>query len=841
MTDRLFAFLRTAVTAHLYWIWRVSVCYPRMVALGALLLLIPAIWSVASTRFEFDIFRLFPSEKGALRLFLDTLEWTGNGQEAFFVLEGEKERLVPEATKFAQKLTALKVDGSPAFNKVTWRTVDPAEAQPFAEFVSYAAARPDIFLTPVDMAALKERLTTPGMDQALRRAATELAGQAGMASRDLISADPLGLRDLILPRLRQASQTLDLDRSSPYFLSRDGRVLIIIAEPARPVQDMAFARKLVSAINQARAGSGVAISCAGAHLSAVIDEAAMKGNIIACVLSSLVVVLGLFYLTYRRLLPTLLIPVIIFCGAFLALGTAGLFLPSIHIISFAFTALIIGLGTDYSIHIYDRFYSERVAGADTGEALRLALTDTGHGVFTAAFTTALPFFALTISDVRALFELGLLVGLGVLFSFYATCFFLPPLLIFAERRFPLAGYRPLPSFGLGVVWDGCVRRRRMIAIVTGLLSVVLLIAAIRLGFEGDLKKLQPRQSEAMLTQEKIERHLNLSPKSLMVAVEGIDLAEVMIKGAKVDTLAEQYRQRGELVAWSSLGQVINNQERQREMTGLLAAALAGRDPARELRHAMESRGFDAAAFAPALAGVAGLAAPRPDGVTEAVKRLTASPLKGVVERHLVQYNGVWRLLIHLSYRGDEFHRERFLEELAALVPGARVTGVDLVGEQLSSSVRRSFGWSFLLGGILVLILLMSHFKTREGIVATLFPVVAGIIAMLGLMVLTGMKLNFMNAMVVVTILGMGSDYGLHIFHRAGVVGSGQREQFIQAGRAVLLSALTTIAGFGSLAFTDYGAMSSIGWATNYGIAATAIFSLISLPALLALWGNSRDL
>jgi predicted RND superfamily exporter protein len=56
---------------------------------------------------------------------------------------------------------------------------------------------------------------------------------------------------------------------------------------------------------------------------------------------------------------------------------------------------------------------------------------------------------------------------------------------------------------------------------------------------------------------------------------------------------------------------------------------------------------------------------------------------------------------------------------------------------------------------------------------------------------------------------------------------------------VLLSALTTIAGFGSLAFTDYGAMSSIGWATNYGIVATAVFSLVSLPALLAYRSSFR--
>ncbi len=836
MIRRLFATLKVPVIAHLTWIWRISVHHPRLIPLGTLLFLIPALWGVTTTRFEFDIFRLFPAEKGALRLFLDSLEWTGNGQEAFFVLEGDKEKLIPAAAAFAGKLSSLKVDGNPAFKKVTWRTMDPAEAQPFAVFVSYAVSRPELFLTPADMSTLKERFTPRGMDESLRRATTELAGQAGMVSRELVAGDPLGLRELILPRLRKGSQALDLDSSSPYFLSRDGQVLVIIAEPARPVQEMDFARKLVAGINEARAGAPVHISCAGAHLSAVIDEASMKGNIVSCIISSLMVVLGIFYFTYRRLLPTLLIPVIISCGVFLALGTVGFFLPSIHIISFAFTALIIGLGTDYSIHIYDRFYWERAAGVDVEEALRLAIVDTGYGVFTAAFTTAVPFLALTISEVRALFELGLLVGLGVLLSLYATYFFLPPLLIFMERRFPLALYHPLPGFGMGLLWDSCLRFRGGITVVTTVLIVVFLGAATRLGFEGDLKKLQPRQSEAMLTQEKIERHLNLSPKSLMVAVEGTDLDDVLSRGAGVDALAERYRQRGELVAWSSLGQIMNGPQRQREMTGLLATALAGSDPAANLRISLEKNGFDPPSFTSALAGITSFASSRPGGAEEAVKQLSASPLKGVVQRHLILHNGVWRLLSHLSYRGEEFHRDRFMKELAVRVPGARVTGIDLVGEQLSSSVRRSFGWSFLLGGILVLFLLMSHFETRTGIFASLFPVVAGGIAMLGLMVLTGMKINFMNSMVVVTILGMGSDYGLHLYYRAGNTGTGQRERFIQAGRAVFLSALTTVAGFGSLAFTDYGAMSSIGWATNYGVIATAFFSLVSLPALLALRG-----
>ena len=269
------------------------------------------------------------------------------------------------------------------------------------------------------------RFSPQAVDQALEQLTAQLAGSIGASSVGLSVADPLGLRELILPRLKAGSQALDMDPSSPYFLSRDGRVLIMIAEPVKPVQEMAFARKLVAGINQARQGAEVQIFCAGAHISAVIDEAAMKSNILACILSSLLVVLGIFYAVYRRILPTLMLPLILSLGVVLALATAGLFLTSIHIISFAFMALIIGLGTDYSIHLYDRFHTERTAGATTDEAISLAVVDTGQGLFTAAATTALPFLALGWAEVRALSELGILVGLGVIFSLYATLFLTP--------------------------------------------------------------------------------------------------------------------------------------------------------------------------------------------------------------------------------------------------------------------------------------------------------------------------------------------------------------------------------------------------------------------------------
>jgi predicted RND superfamily exporter protein len=830
MPSRLIGRIHDLIRGHLTWLFNVTWGWPRTtVALSSLLFAL-ALISVFTIRFESDIFKLFPSKSGSIRLFLDTLEWTGNANEAYFLLEGERDRLPAAAELFAARLKAMEVDGLPAFKKVTYRTLDPAEAESFSRFLSYAVSRPQLFLDPAGAEGYLRRFEPAIMAGYLRRANTELASQLGMGMRPLIAADPLYLRDEVLPRLKKGSQSFDLDADSPYLLSRDGRLLIMIAEPAQPVKAMAFARKLVAGINMARTGMPVTISCAGAHLSAVIDERVMKRNIIFSIVSSLIVVLGLFYFTYRRLLPTLLIPFIILYGTVMAMGTAGIFLSSVHIISFAFTALIIGLGTDYSIHLYDRFYTERSSGVASIEALRLAVMDTGHGIFTAALTTAIPFLTLTASDVRALSELGLLVGLGVIYSMYATFLFLPPLLVVMERRFPDVPYKPLPTFGFGEVWRFTAGKGRPMAIATVIILALSLAAATRITFEGELKNLQPRHSEALLTQEKIERHLALSPKQMIVAVEGKDLDDVMARGNRIAQIAGPLVQRGELSSFSWLGDVVNGETAQREILQLLNRGADWRQKVATLRSSLAAAGFVPELFQGMTDGVAALASSRPVPLGEAVERLRGSPLAGMADRFLVERGGVYHLLIYLNYRGDEFNQGSFLKELATIDPRARTTSVDLVSSQLGETVKKSFLLGFAIGGVLVIILLILHFQSPAGVCTSLFPVLAGVMVMLGIMAALGMRLNFMNSMVLVTILGMGSDYGLQIHNRLQGDPAGFQGAFVQSGRAVFLSALTTIAGFGSLAFTDYGAMSSIGWATNFGVFATAFFALMVLPA-----------
>jgi predicted RND superfamily exporter protein len=104
-----------------------------------------------------------------------------------------------------------------------------------------------------------------------------------------------------------------------------------------------------------------------------------------------------------------------------------------------------------------------------------------------------------------------------------------------------------------------------------------------------------------------------------------------------------------------------------------------------------------------------------------------------------------------------------------------------------------------------------------------------------LSVLAGIPLNFANVIVIPLLLGMGVDTGIHLVHRMrGASLPGGNLLRTSTARAVLLSALTTTASFGTLAFSSHPGMASLGQLLAVGIALILLCNLVLLPALVAL-------
>jgi len=102
---------------------------------------------------------------------------------------------------------------------------------------------------------------------------------------------------------------------------------------------------------------------------------------------------------------------------------------------------------------------------------------------------------------------------------------------------------------------------------------------------------------------------------------------------------------------------------------------------------------------------------------------------------------------------------------------------------------------------------------------------------MGFMGLWQVPFNPANVMTLPLIVGIGVTNGIHILNRFAE----ELNPSILArstGKAVLVSGLTTIAGFGSLIVADHRGIRSLGIIMATGVATCMIAGLTFLPALL---------
>jgi predicted RND superfamily exporter protein len=175
------------------------------------------------------------------------------------------------------------------------------------------------------------------------------------------------------------------------------------------------------------------------------------------------------------------------------------------------------------------------------------------------------------------------------------------------------------------------------------------------------------------------------------------------------------------------------------------------------------------------------------------------------------------------------------------VPGATLTGISVLNHDIELGVRRDLPrltWAAVIAVALYLIL---HFRSVADCLLAMLPTVFGMVCFLAFMRLADQKLNMINLVAFPLLIGIDVDYGIYLVSAArhnaaeGMSRDEMARRLTPATSAVLLSAASTIIGFGSLASTSLPAVRSLGWAVGAGIAACVVATFfLSLPLIFIL-------
>jgi predicted RND superfamily exporter protein len=123
------------------------------------------------------------------------------------------------------------------------------------------------------------------------------------------------------------------------------------------------------------------------------------------------------------------------------------------------------------------------------------------------------------------------------------------------------------------------------------------------------------------------------------------------------------------------------------------------------------------------------------------------------------------------------------------------------------------------------------FRTWRMSLLAIVPTLAGLIWAAGLLALARVPLDLFALFAVVTFVGIGIDYGIHVVHRYRDHGNAELA-VAQLAPVIVVAGLITLAGYGTLVTSSYPPLRSIGLVSVVSVVTLVAASILLLPALL---------
>lgn len=826
----------------------------RLVLLVAAVAMVCSLLLATRVHFDTDVLNLLPKDEPVVKTFRHALETFGSVEYLLVVVRIPEGAVVDPYEMFADRL-GQRLEQLDLLEDVQYRLGGPEEI--LEAFFPKAA----LFLDGEGRETLLARLGPEAVEGRAQELRQLISTPQSLALKEFLKIDPLGLSEIFVERLTGARGGLAVDWKRGYLLSKDHRLLMLLARPTQSPQDIVFDRRLVASINDEVAAvqrewpdlvrfpdaEPPEVALGGTYVIALEDGNLIQKDVIVNVVTSMAGVLLLFLFAFRRLGLLFYAFLPLSCGLILNLGFASLRNPVLSLATSGCAALLIGLGIDFVIVSYGRFVEERQRGASLNEALSQMSGSSGRAVVVGAVTSAATFFSFGVTDFPGLLEMGLLTGTGILFCMLAVLFLLPAMLAWSSDRHVRRASEPrlyLHGLGSARLIRGCMRRPKWVLVLAGLLTLVCGRLALNLQFEDSVRNMRPAGNPGVLVQEEVAAHFGSGFDYMMLVSNGATASEAVSLSGGVERRARQFVDGENLLAIDAVTSMIPPPEQQNESLEWLRQHREGRlDPSRlreSIASAFSRAGLRSEPFAAGLELLESMVSTDQPMTLEDLRQ--APQGDQLLRRYLQKTAGGWESVVYLHPPAKVWKRRPppLIEALAEeLGPQTQLTGTNVVNNYLRGRVRQDAVQAALLGLVLVAFLLWLDYRRLDATLLSLAPLLIGIVWMLGFMVALGKSMNFMNIFVTTMIIGIGVDYGVHMVHRfrecqnSDVPGA-LEDGLAETGKAIVLAALSTVVGFGSLSLSHYPGLQSMGILAVVGALVTSLAAVTVLPAYLAL-------
>jgi uncharacterized protein len=215
--------------------------------------------------------------------------------------------------------------------------------------------------------------------------------------------------------------------------------------------------------------------------------------------------------------------------------------------------------------------------------------------------------------------------------------------------------------------------------------------------------------------------------------------------------------------------------------------------------------------------------------------ITLADLPAALRERHVSPNGQW--LLRVFGKGclwDYQPLADFCDQVHAVDRDA--TGKPIATLEGLRSMREGFHRAGLYALLAIVAVLLLDFRRPRHVLLALAPLAVGVVMTLGILGMWGWPLNPANMIAFPLILGVGVDNGVHVLHDY-LARKGERKGYRLShttGQGILVAALTTILGFGTLMTSGHRGLVSLGLILTLGVGCCMLAALVLLPAALRL-------
>ncbi|MEN8907553.1 MAG: MMPL family transporter, partial [Clostridiales bacterium] len=659
--------------------------------------------------------------------------------------------------------------------------------------------------------------------------------------------------------------------------STDGKMAMVTIQPKFDIMDMELLTPGVNAIEKKineidKKYKNIKVGATGMHVVARDEMASVESDSYVTMFLSIILILAILYFAFRVFTAPILTFIPLVLGIIWSIGITQLTIGRLNMMTVFSAAMLIGLGIDYAIHLYSSYTEKRADGLKKEEAIEKTMLISGPGIITGAMTTALAFFALNISSLEILTELGTVIGTGIVTTLISVFWVLPAFIVIKKENEEKVKKVVREYKWIGKI-AGISNKYKIIALVIILsTSIFMGYKAKDIKFDTNLMNIEPKGLDSIALMEHLVEKYDISTDAFSIEVDNLD---------DVYTLHEKYEMVDNVFQVRSIASILPktlDQNEKLEKINKTKEILQGQEKAKtadikllnvELNNIKDNMyilskkwyekklpGLTDDDFSEMNKSINDLIITTKEDNSANIDEISndfyntykttgdkllagevleISDLPEDLKKQYISEDGEKFILfvypdfdIWENISSDK--GKKFFDDLSSIDDS--ITGTPVFMKVLFEAAAEETG---LTGGVLfviLLIILIIHFKSLKYTILALLPLIFTLIFTLGTMVLIDLQFNMLNFLAILLIVGIGIDDGVHILHHYKSGEKNINRVFSVVGRAILLTTLTTMFGFGSLNFSSYVGIASLGQVLFIGVFYAFIMTMVVLPIFM---------